>query len=147
VTRFCVGIRIGIYIPDAREILEIRGDLECEFIGRSLNGKEAEQRAEQFLLWQDLVLLERNFRCPFGEIDLIMRDRGAIVFVEVRMRRNNLFGGAASSVTPVKQGKLLRTARYYLAKLARTPACRFDVVLLTGNEGDDIEWIKNAFGE
>jgi putative endonuclease len=112
-----------------------------------LNGSDAEQYAERFLRQQNLVFVARNYRCRFGEIDLIMRDRGAIVFIEVRMRRSAFFGGAANSITPTKQGKLLRTARHYLATLHNLPPCRFDAVLLSGSNGEEIEWIKNAFGE
>lgn len=122
-------------------------DDQCIEEASGLNGNEAERCAERFLLRENLVLITRNYRCRFGEIDLIMRDGSAIVFIEVRMRRNGLYGGAASSITHVKQEKLLRTARHYLASLEVTPACRFDAVLLTGSEGEEIEWVKNAFGE
>ena len=112
-----------------------------------MNGSEAERCAERFLLQRHLVLLLRNYRCRFGEIDLIMRNGETLVFVEVRLRSSSVFGGAAASVTSVKQTKLLRTARHYLAGLKTTPSCRFDVVLLSGCSGEDIEWIKDAFGE
>ncbi|HEX8873613.1 MAG TPA: YraN family protein [Nitrosospira sp.] len=94
-----------------------------------------------------MVLIERNYRCRFGEIDLIMRDGMVVVFVEVRMRASQTFGGAAGSITLSKQAKLMRTARRYLAALNTVPPCRFDAVLLSGNGGRDIEWIRNAFGE
>ena len=112
-----------------------------------MNGDEAEKYAEEFLQRQGLILLERNYRCRFGEIDLIMRDGTASVFIEVRMRTSQVFGGAAGSITPAKQAKLLRTARHYLASLKTDPPCRFDAVLLSGASGQEIEWIKNAFGE
>lgn len=112
-----------------------------------MKGGEAEQYAAEFLQRQHLVLLDRNYRCRFGEIDLIMRDGATLVFVEVRMRTSQIFGGAAASITLSKQTKLLRTARYYLAKLGSVPPCRFDAVLLSGSDGLEVEWIKNAFGE
>lgn len=112
-----------------------------------MKGGEAEQYAAKFLQHQQLVLLERNYRCRFGEIDLIMRDGMTLVFVEVRMRTSQIFGGAAASITLSKQAKLLRTARYYLAGLKTEPPCRFDAVLLSGADGQEVEWIKNAFGE
>ena len=112
-----------------------------------MNGGEAEKYAEDFLQRQGRILLERNYRCRFGEIDLIMRDGTALVFIEVRMRTSQIFGGAAGSITPAKQAKLLRTARHYLASLKAEPPCRFDAVLLSGANGQEIEWIKNAFGE
>lgn len=112
-----------------------------------MNGNEAEQYAEEFLQRQGLIFLERNYRCRFGEIDLIMRDGAALVFIEVRMRTSQAFGGAAGSITPAKRAKLLRTARHYLARLKTDPPCRFDAVLLSGASGQEIEWLKNAFGE
>ena len=112
-----------------------------------MNGGEAEKYAEEFLQRQGMILLERNYRCRFGEIDLIMRDGTTLVFIEVRMRTSQIFGGAAGSITPAKQAKLLHTARHYLASLKAEPPCRFDAVLLSGANGQEIEWIKNAFGE
>ena len=112
-----------------------------------LNGNEAERYAEAFLQRHDLVLLQRNYRCRFGEIDLIMRDGTTLVFVEVRMRTNPAFGGAAGSITFAKRKKLLCAARHYLAALKFEPSCRFDAVLLSGRGGKEVEWIRNAFGE
>lgn len=112
-----------------------------------MKGSEAERYAEVFLLQRRLRLLERNYRCRFGEIDLIMRDGEMLVFVEVRLRTSSVFGGAAASITRFKQAKLLRTARHYLAGLRAAPPCRFDAVLLSGYNGEEIEWIRNAFGE
>jgi putative endonuclease len=112
-----------------------------------MKGSEAERYAEMFLLQRQLVLLQRNYRCRFGEIDLVMLDKETLVFIEVRLRGNSAFGGAAASITPFKQAKLLRTARHYLAGLRTVPPCRFDAILLTGSNGEEVEWIKNAFGE
>ena len=112
-----------------------------------LTGGDAERRAEEFLKEHSLVLLQRNYRCRFGEIDLIMRDCATLVFVEVRMRAKALFGGAASSITVLKQEKIVRTARHYLASLGTEPSCRFDAVLLSGRAGEHIDWIRDAFGE
>jgi putative endonuclease len=109
-------------------------------------GAAAEEAAARFLAGKGLCLVERNYRCRFGEIDLILRDGGTLVFVEVRYRRNRAFGGAAESITEAKRGKLLRAARHYMATRGRTPDCRFDAVLLHG-DGSRIEWLVNAFGE
>lgn len=106
-------------------------------------GQEAENLAAEFLQGQGLRLVARNYRCRMGEIDLIMEDRGTLVFVEVRLRKNNHFGGAAASITPHKQGKLIRAAQHYLQQQTRQPPCRFDALLL---EGGKMEWIKDAFG-
>ena len=108
------------------------------------SGKAAEQFALQFLLQQGLVLLETNYLCRFGEIDLIMRDGKEIVFVEVRLRGNASFGGAAASITHSKQQKLSRTAEHYLLQHSNS-ACRFDAVLLDGVETQRMEWIRNTF--
>ncbi len=112
-----------------------------------MKGSEAERSAEKFLLQRQLVLLQRNYRCRFGEIDLIMEDGETLVFVEVRLRGSTVFGGAAASITSFKQTKLLRTARHYLGGLKSIPPCRFDAVLLSGSNGEEIEWIRDAFGE
>ena len=110
-------------------------------------GAEAEQLAATFLQRQGLKLVETNYRCRFGEIDLVCKDQNTLVFVEVRLRGNDAFGGAAASITASKQHKLVLAARHYLQQLRAFPACRFDVVLLRGLRDNDIEWIRNAFGE
>ncbi len=110
-------------------------------------GKDAEARAARFLQEHGLIIVERNYHSRHGEIDLIARDGKTLVFVEVRARTSQTFGGAAASITASKRGKLTRTALHYLAGAGRTPPCRFDAVLLTGT-GDGsgaIEWIRNAF--
>ena len=112
---------------------------------KSLLGQSAESHAEAFLKTHGLKLLARNWRCRFGEIDLIMQDGPTWVFVEVRLRSRGDFGGAAASVTPTKQKKLLAAARQYLTTLKTLPPCRFDVVALTGTAPPD--WIKNAFDD
>jgi putative endonuclease len=112
---------------------------------KTLLGQSAEARAESFLNSHGLVSVARNWRCRFGEIDLIMLDGSTRVFVEVRLRSRNDFGGAAASVTAAKQKKLIAAARQYLTTLKTLPPCRFDVVALTGNAAPD--WIKNAFDD
>ncbi|MDD5181473.1 MAG: YraN family protein [Gallionellaceae bacterium] len=109
-------------------------------------GAQAERLAAQFLQRRGLKLLQQNYRCRFGEIDLILQDGDALVFAEVRLRSRNDFGGAAASINAAKQGRLVRTAQHYLAALSHTPPCRFDAVLLQAADGNDIEWIKDAFG-
>ena len=98
---------------------------------------------------QGMRLVERNYRVTRGasrlggEIDLILRERdGTLVFVEVRWRRDARAGGAAASVTPQKQARLVYAARCYLAGLARVPPCRFDVVAV---EGPHAQWLRAAF--
>ncbi len=108
-------------------------------------GLEAEEMAFDYLRRQGMTAVERNYRCRFGEIDLIMREGQTLVFVEVRMRASNAFGGAEESIDARKQRKLLATARHYMGAQGTIPDCRFDAVLLNGDS--DIQWIRNAFGE
>ena len=112
---------------------------------KTLLGQSAEKQAEIFLKSNGLVLVARNWRCRFGEIDLIMQDGATRVFVEVRLRNRSDFGGAAASVTTSKQRKLLAAAHQYLTTLKTLPPCRFDVVAMSGDTRPD--WIKNAFDD
>lgn len=107
-------------------------------------GRQAERLAALYLQQQGLQLLESNYHCRFGEIDLIMRDRQELVFVEVRLRSRSQFGDAAESITADKQKKLLATASHYLARHG-TQACRFDALLLESLEDIVPRWIRNAF--
>lgn len=111
-----------------------------------MKGAAAEQCAAQFLQAQGLNITARNYRCRFGEIDLIAQDGKTLVFVEVKSRSSENFGGAAASITHDKRARLLRAARHYLASHGNNSACRFDAVLIRG-EPPQIEWIRNAFGE
>ena len=109
-------------------------------------GDAAEDRALAHLVTSGLKLLARNYRTPGrggGEIDLVMRDAaGTLVFVEVRQRAGRAFGGAAASVSPTKQRRIIFAARHYLMRLAQQPPCRFDVVSV---EAGAIEWLRGAF--
>jgi putative endonuclease len=107
-------------------------------------GAEAEQQALDYLNRRGLKLVTRNYRCKAGEIDLIMRDRDALVFVEVRYRQSSDFGSALESVTPSKQRKLLAAANLYLQKTDTDQPCRFDVVALNGSGHPRMTWIKDA---
>lgn len=106
-------------------------------------GALAEDRALAYLRRQGLAQVVRNYRCKGGEIDLIMRTNdGTLVFVEVRQRRSRGFGGAAQSVTPAKQRRVLHAATHYLATLDNVPPCRVDVVAM---EPGRIDWLPGAF--
>ena len=109
-------------------------------------GRDAEAMAAAFLQARGLTILERNYRCRLGEIDLVAREGGTTVFVEVRRRASSAFGDAAASITSAKRLKLLRAARHYMSRLRTLPECRFDALLIDG-EPPCIEWIRNAFGE
>lgn len=111
-------------------------------------GDSAERIAETFLQGHGLTLVTRNYRCRFGEIDLIMRQRDTLVFIEVRLRRShkgNDFGGPAASITATKQSRIIAAAQHYLAGIKQLPPCRFDAVLLNGLNVKDVEWLPNAF--
>ncbi len=109
-------------------------------------GAEAEDRACAFLERKGLEIIERNYRCRFGEIDIVARSGASLVFVEVRARSSETFGGSAQSITTAKRRRLLATARHYLMRQRKHCTCRFDVVLLSGPSAE-IEWIRDAFGE
>lgn len=110
-------------------------------------GDHSEQLALQFLQRQGLRLITRNYRCKCGELDLVMQDQDTLVFVEVRYRKRQDYGSAAESVNRQKQGRLIRSAQYYLQTLQRIPPCRFDVLCISaGDSKSNIEHIRNAFG-
>jgi putative endonuclease len=108
-------------------------------------GARAEDRCAELLRGAGLLLIERNWRCRLGEIDLIAEDRGTLVFAEVRMRRAFAFGGAGESVTAAKRARLVAAAGLYLTRRPEAH-CRFDVFLVDGPAGD-IKWLRDAFGE
>jgi len=111
-------------------------------------GKAAEQQALAYLQQQGMGLVQCNYHCRQGEIDLIMQHQRTLVFVEVRKRRCADFGSALESVNARKQQRLLYAAQHYLArhpKAANQP-CRFDVVAISGEPGGEkSQWIQNAF--
>lgn len=109
---------------------------------KQVQGQAAEDDALQYLQKQGLTLVERNFRCKGGEIDLIMQDREMLVFVEVRKRSDARYGGAASSVTTRKQARLIVAAQVFLQRRTTLPPCRFDVIAV---EGKEMNWYRNAF--
>ncbi|MEX5450804.1 YraN family protein [Stutzerimonas stutzeri] len=112
------------------------------------SGRSAEALALQHLSDSGLRLLERNWSCRSGELDLVMLDGDTVVFVEVRYRRHTAWGGALESVDVRKQQKLLKAAQLFLqahGRWAKHP-CRFDVVAITApGQAKDLNWIRNAF--
>jgi putative endonuclease len=117
-------------------------------------GQRAEDRALRHLAGAGLQLLQRNYRVArgpgarAGEIDLILREQdGTVVFVEVRSRSGGRaatlrYGGAAASVGPGKQSRIVYAARHWLLCQPSLPPCRFDVVAI---DGDSLIWLKAAF--
>jgi putative endonuclease len=111
---------------------------------RKKTGNKAEQDACSYLQKNGLILLEKNFTTKAGEVDLIMQDDSMLVFVEVRYRKNTDFGGAAASVTPNKQRRIIKAALAYQQKHAPQSSMRFDVIAIEG-DNTAIDWIKSAF--
>ena len=118
---------------------------------RALTGRAGEALAQRHLEARGMRILARNYRVARGrsrrggEIDLVaLEPDGTLVFVEVRVRRGGMGGGAAASVSPAKQARLVYAARTWLAALASVPPCRFDVVAV---DGDRVQWLKAAFDE
>ncbi|NQU07261.1 MAG: YraN family protein [Candidatus Abyssubacteria bacterium] len=112
-------------------------------------GMEGEERAVRALKKKRYKIIERNFRTPAGEIDIVARDGECLVFVEVRTRGSIDFGTPQETVAAKKRKKLCTAARWYLQKKRIDDAeCRFDVVgIVMKDEGGDcrIEVIKDAF--
>jgi putative endonuclease len=116
-----------------------------------ISGTYWEDRARRHLERHGLRTLHHGYRCRLGEIDLIMLDGDALVFVEVRARSTGSFATALETVDARKRAKLLRTARFFLMSYpCRAPATiRFDVVGIDAIDTDTprLNWIRNAFGE
>lgn len=118
-------------------------------------GDLAEAMARAWLEKSGLKFVTANFRCRFGEIDLIMWDASRLVFVEVRSRTSKHYLHPVETIDHHKQGRIRKTAELYLQRLNRPfsnvePHCRFDVVSILINESRDnanneLEWIKGAF--
>ncbi len=112
--------------------------------GARTKGKWAENLAEHYLELQGLTLLERNFSCKGGEIDLIMEQGETLVFVEVRYRKEN---NPLETINRPKERRIILCAEKYLLNYppALYPPCRFDVVIIQSQPIEKIEWIPDAF--
>ncbi len=112
---------------------------------RRQTGVAYEQRAAQWLEQRGMHIVEKNFRCRQGEIDLIAVDGDYLVFVEVKYRKSSGSGHPAEAVDARKQRRILRVAEYYCwqKRIPEDHPCRFDVVCILG---EDVEYIPNAFG-
>jgi putative endonuclease len=114
-------------------------------VGACLNtlGEAAEQLAAAHRKTPSLRTLTRNYTCRLGEIDIVCVEGEVLVFVGVRQRRSERFGGAAWSITAQKRQRIISTSRHYLMRLGHLPACRFDVVLVC-DAVQRIEWLRSA---
>lgn len=112
-------------------------------------GRKAERLASRWLQSRGLRLVERNWRQPFGEIDLILLDGTTLVFVEIKYRRDQQWMPAIESIAPGQQRRIARVGACYLQQQGDRLSyqdCRFDVVLLLGPwPKPRIEWIRGAF--
>ncbi|MBL4681239.1 MAG: YraN family protein [Pseudomonadales bacterium] len=105
-------------------------------------GNAAEQQAQIYLQKKGLTLIKKNYTCRVGEIDLIMEDDNCLIFIEVRLRTNPLYGTGADTVTIAKQKKIIKTAQLFLLSYdIGNRDCRFDVISID----KDIDWIQHAF--
>jgi|SRR5690349_5734913 putative endonuclease len=114
-------------------------------LDRRARGARYEDVALAHLERAGLALIARNYHCRYGEIDLVMRDRDIVVFVEVRYRSASRFGDGVDSVGAAKRAKLVRAAGAFLAAHPRLAgaACRFDVLAI--DDAGTIDWRQNAF--
>ncbi len=113
-------------------------------------GARAEAAAHDFLVTRGLSPVTRNYRCPHGEIDLVMRDGEELVFVEVRLRGSGAWVSGVESVDAAKRRRLRLSAEHFLQRHREHAArgCRFDVVGVTGSDAaPDFDWVQDAFGE
>ena len=113
---------------------------------KKMLGQEGEDRAAKFLTRQGYKILERNYRTPSGEIDLIALQGDAVVFVEVKTRTSDAYGAPELAVNPQKQRRMVKAALGYIKqkKLHQVP-CRFDVVAISTAAEQEVELIRNAF--
>lgn len=118
---------------------------------KQAQGYYAESYACAYLQQAGLTLVTRNFRCKFGEIDLIMREQDTLVFVEVRYRKNQQYTSAIESITFAKQQRIRRAAQVYLQHYDPDERFfwRYDWVGIaeTANGNFSVEWIPNAWEE
>ena len=114
---------------------------------KQILGEEGERIAETFLRKKGYRVVERNYRCPVGELDLILLDRRVVVFVEVKTRTDDRFGAPLESVGPRKQKKMIKTALFFLTRhRLHNRDARFDVVGISYQGGEPmVEHIQNAF--
>jgi putative endonuclease len=110
-------------------------------------GKKGEEIAHRFLKNKGYRIIERNYVCKMGEVDIIAREKDTFVFIEVKTRRSTAFGPPQMAVDQRKQEQLSRAALYFLkAKRLEGVKARFDVVaILLGPEGEEINLIRDAF--
>lgn len=110
-------------------------------------GNYGEDIASKFLEKNKYKIIERNYRCKYGEIDIITKDKNILAFVEVKSRTNQHYGLPAEAVNYYKQKKIINTAKYYvLSQKIKNTFCRFDIVeVFLSDDDNNVRLIKNAF--
>ncbi len=108
-----------------------------------IKGKKAEQQACRYLLNQGLKLIDKNYSCRHGELDLIMQQQDTLVVVEVRFRKSSQFGRPEETISKQKQSRIINTTQQYLIQHKLKSAVRFDVIAMSAD--NSINWIQNAF--
>lgn len=102
--------------------------------------------ARSFLEKKGFEILEQNFRCRFGELDLVCKKNGNLVFVEVKTRRSTVFGEGVEAVDARKQGKMLKTALYYLHKnKMQNSSFQFDVISIQSGKEERVDHLEHVF--
>ncbi|MBI4432903.1 MAG: YraN family protein [Candidatus Omnitrophica bacterium] len=112
-------------------------------------GTIGEELAAQYLSRRGYKILLKNYECDLGEIDLVAKEKGALIFIEVKTRRSDFMGMPAESVTFHKRAQIVKCAQYYMKRYGiKDIPCRFDVVsiLMDAENGPLIELIQDAFG-
>ncbi len=109
-------------------------------------GKEGERIAKEFLKKKGYSILQENYRTPFGEIDIIAREKDVLVFVEVKTRTDLTFGSPFEAVNQRKKDKIKKVALSYMKRLKKECPARFDVLSINVEDGrEKIEHIRDAF--
>ena len=108
-----------------------------------LSGKDGEEKACNYLKSKKYKILEKNYRCLYGEIDIIAKYNNTLVIIEVKYRKSAKFGKGYEAVNYTKQQKIIKTLQYYINKKNVKMPVRFDVISIDDNE---ITHIENAFG-
>ena len=116
---------------------------------KKLLGRVGEKQAVKYLKKRKIKILEKNYVTPIGEIDIIAKEKDTLLFIEVKTRTNTLYGEPIESVTPYKQGHIIRVAEYYMkmhdVDFDETP-CRFDVIEVKNDNGiNEINHVEDAF--
>ncbi len=112
-------------------------------VHKKVLGRKGEKLAESYLKKQGCKLLQRNYRTPFGEADLIVLDGDELAFVEVKTRESDSYGKPADAVDKKKRERYQRIAKFYWMQTGEEPNARFDVIEVYGD--GKIEWYKYAF--